>query len=135
LRPFTHKPPLSSKIKYSARENVLSQWRRINLSPLEKAKGPLGKPVANLLPSVLKQIGLDKRQSDLEILKVWNQVMDPEIVARAKPVNLHKGTLFVTVDNSAWLSEIVRYRSREILNRLQHSFGKDLIQRVSYRAG
>jgi len=34
-----------------------------------------------------------------------------------------------------WLSEIVRYRRKEILSRLQFSFGRDLIQRISYRAG
>ena len=43
--------------------------------------------------------------------------------------------LFVTVDSSVWLSEIVRYRRREILDRLRHCFGADLIKRVSYRAG
>ena len=43
--------------------------------------------------------------------------------------------LFVTVDSSVWLAEIVRYRRKEILDRLQHSFGKDLIVRISYRIG
>ena len=40
--------------------------------------------------------------------------------------------LFVTVDSSVWLAEIVRYRRKEILDRLQHSFGKDLIARISF---
>jgi len=48
---------------------------------------------------------------------------------------LRKGTLFVNVDSSVWLSEIVRYRRREILDRLQHSFGKNVIQRISFRVG
>jgi len=48
---------------------------------------------------------------------------------------LHKGTLFVTVDSSPWLSEIVRYRRKEILARLQHSFGRDLISKISFRVG
>jgi hypothetical protein len=48
---------------------------------------------------------------------------------------VRKGTLFVTVDSSVWLSEIVRYRRKEILDRLQHSFGRELIQRISFRVG
>jgi hypothetical protein len=48
---------------------------------------------------------------------------------------VRKGTLFVNVDSSVWLSEIVRYRRKEILDRLQHSFGRDLIQRISFRVG
>jgi hypothetical protein len=39
------------------------------------------------------------------------------------------------VDNSAWLNEIVRYRRREILSRLQTAFGPDLIQKISFRLG
>jgi predicted nucleic acid-binding Zn ribbon protein len=58
---------------------------------------------------------------------------DPNIVAHAQPTGLRKGTLFVTVDSSVWLSEIVRYRRKEILERLQHSFGRDLIARISFR--
>jgi len=39
------------------------------------------------------------------------------------------------VDSSAWLDEIVRYRRKEILERLQHGFGRDLIARISFRVG
>ena len=78
---------------------------------------------------------LDRRQSDAEVVKVWNQLLDPLIVAHAQPTGLHKGTLFITVDSSVWLSELVRYRRREILDRLQHSFGRDLVARLSFRVG
>ena len=67
--------------------------------------------------------------------KVWNGVLDPNVVAHARPTGLRHGTLFVSVDNHVWLAEIVRYRRREILERLQYSFGPDLIRRVSFRAG
>ena len=59
----------------------------------------------------------------------------PDIVAHAQPTGIRKGTLFVTVDSSVWLDEIVRYRRREILERLQNSFGRDLITRISFRTG
>ena len=50
-------------------------------------------------------------------------------------LGLAKGTLFVCVDSSVWLSEIVRYRRKEILDRLQHSFGRQTICRISFRVG
>jgi len=34
-----------------------------------------------------------------------------------------------------WLTEIVRYRRKEIIERLQHSFGKSVIQKISFRIG
>jgi predicted nucleic acid-binding Zn ribbon protein len=87
------------------------------------------------MPGVLKDLRLDRRQSEAEVAKVWNHLLDPNIVAHAQPTGLHKGTLFVAVDSSVWLSEIVRYRRKEILARLQHSFGRDLISRISFRIG
>ena len=119
----------------AARRRVLAQWRGIDMAPLEKARAPSAPPVGNLLPGVLDKLGLDRRRSDAEVLRVWNHLIDPAIVAHAQPTGLHKGTLFVTVDNSVWLAEIVRYRRREILQRLQSSFGREVIAKISFRAG
>jgi Dna[CI] antecedent, DciA len=127
-------PPLGPP-KRSARERVLAQWRRIDLTPLERVSGIRAKPASALLPGVLSELGMDRRRGEAEIVKVWNSVLDPNIVAHAQPTGLHKGTLFVTVDSSPWLSEIVRYRRKEILARLQHSFGRDLISKISFRVG
>ncbi len=87
------------------------------------------------MPNVLADLRIDRRQSETEILKVWNNQLDPNITAHAHPTGLRNGTLFVTVDSSVWLDEIVRYRRREILERLQNSFGRDLITRISFRVG
>jgi len=119
----------------SARQAVLSAWRGVDLAPLEKAKASRAKSTADLMPGVLKEIGLDRRRADAEVGKVWNQLVSPDVAAHAQPVNLCKGTLFVTVDSSVWLDEIVRYRRKEILDRLQHSFGRDLIAKISFRVG
>jgi predicted nucleic acid-binding Zn ribbon protein len=121
--------------KPNVKERTLAAWRRVDLREAEGAAKPSAKKIADLVPAVVKQINLDKKQSDLEILKVWNNLLDPNITAHAKPVNLVRGTLFVKVDSSVWLDEIVRYRRREILSRLQTAFGGDLIQKISYRVG
>jgi predicted nucleic acid-binding Zn ribbon protein len=78
---------------------------------------------------------MDRRRAEAEIVKVWNSAMDPALTAHAQPTGIRKGTVFVTVDSNVWLSEILRYRRREILDRLQHSFGREMVQRVSYRVG
>lgn len=119
----------------AARRRVLAQWRGVDLAPLEKARVPAVKPVGHLLPRVLDQLGLERRRADAEVLRVWQHLIDPNIVAHAQPTGLHKGTLFVTVDSSVWLAEIVRYRRREILQRLQLAFGQEVIRKISFRAG
>ena len=134
-------PPLPRHIpprgpgKVTPRQRVFAQWRGIDLAPLERAQAWRAQPASSLMPRVLSELRIDQRRAEAEIVKVWNHLLDPEIVAHAQPTGLHKGTLFVTVDSSVWLSEIVRYRRKEILDRLQHSFGRDFITRISFRVG
>jgi predicted nucleic acid-binding Zn ribbon protein len=117
------------------RQRVFAEWRGIDLAPLEQAQSSRAQPASAVLPRVLADLRLDQRQAEAEVMKVWNQLLDPDIVAHAQPTGLRKGTLFVAVDSSVWLSEIVRYRRKEILDRLQHSFGRDFIARISFRVG
>jgi len=114
---------------------VLAQWRGLDLAPIETAQAACARPLGELIPRTLTALGLDRRLEEAQVAKVWDQLLDPNIVAHAKPTGLRRGTLFVSVDSSVWLDEIVRYRRREILQRLQHSFGPDLIKRISFRVG
>jgi predicted nucleic acid-binding Zn ribbon protein len=121
--------------KASPRRRILAQWRGIDLAPLEKGQALRARSASQILTGVLSSVRIDKRRAEAEVVKVWNDLLDPNIVAHAQPTGLRKGTLFVTVDSSVWLSEIVRYRRKEILDRLQHSFGRDLITKISFRVG
>lgn len=121
--------------KRSSRQRALAAWRGVDLAPLETARQARAKSAGAVLPGVLSELRIDSRRAEAEIIKVWNNLLDPDIVAHAQPVGLRKGTLFVNVDSSVWLGEIVRYRRKEILDRLQHSFSRDLITRISFRVG
>jgi hypothetical protein len=130
FRSFRPPPPAPS-----ARQKVLAQWRRWDWSAEENTRRPSTKSAGEIMPKVLAGLGLERRQAEAEILKVWNHQLDPNIAAHARPTGLRRGTLFVSVDSNVWLDEIVRYRRREILERLQNSFGRDLVARISFRCG
>ncbi|HEX5222990.1 MAG TPA: DUF721 domain-containing protein [Verrucomicrobiae bacterium] len=121
--------------RINARQRVLAQWRGTDLTPLEIAQADRSRKAGDVVSHVLKGFRVEQRRSEIEIVKVWNNLIDPTITAHAQPVGLNKGTLFVNVDNNVWLSEIVRYKRKEILERLQHSFGRELIARISFRIG
>lgn len=127
-------PPPKKTFVY-ARNRVLAQWRGVDYGPLEIARATPARRPGDILPGLMKELRLDARQAEAELVKVWNASIDPVVTAHAQPANLHKGTLFVNVDSSAWLNEIVRYRRKEILDRLQHSFGKAVVQKISFRIG
>ena len=138
LRPsvvnFSAMPP-PRKNPVAARAKILAQWRGVDYAPLEKARATPARLPGEILPGLMKELRLDARQAEAELVKVWNDLIDPVVTAHAQPANLHKGTLFVNVDSSVWLTEIVRYRRKEILDRLQHSFGKSVVQKLSFRIG
>ncbi len=127
-------PPIGPP-RLNSRQRVLAQWRGVDLSPQEIAGKHSEKSAHDLLPKVLQDLRMDRRRAEAEILRVWNNLMDPSVAAHSQPTGLNKGTLFVTIDSSVWLDEIVRYRRKEILDRLQHSFGREMIKKVSYRVG
>jgi predicted nucleic acid-binding Zn ribbon protein len=135
LKPPLKKFPPRGPGKSSARARVLTQWRGVDLEPLEKARAIAAQSAGDVLPKLMVDLRLDSRRAEAEVVKVWNEQIDSTVTAHAQPANLHKGTLFVNVDSSVWLTEIVRYRRKEILERLQNSFGKSVVQKISFRIG
>jgi hypothetical protein len=127
-------PPLGPP-RLGPRQRVLAEWRGQNLAPLEVIRGRPPKPVSAVMQRLLTDLRMDRRQAEAEIARSWNNLIDPTLTAHAQPTGLHKGTLFVTIDSPVWRDEIVRYRRREILDRLQHAFGREMIARISFRVG
>ena len=135
MAPPPRRIPPRGPLKTSARQRVLAQWRGADFAPLEIAQALRVRGVGEVVPQVLSGLRLEQRRAEAEIVRVWNSLLDPNIVAHAQPVGIRNGTLFVNVDSNVWLSEIVRYRRKEILDRLQHSFGRNVITRISFRIG
>ena len=122
-------------LQRSPRQRILAQWRGADWTPLEIAQASCARSAGDVVPKLFSGLHLEQKRAEVEVVQVWNHLLDPNLVAHAQPVGLRKGTLFVNVDNSTWLSEIVRYRRKEILERLQHSFGRERIARISFRVG
>jgi predicted nucleic acid-binding Zn ribbon protein len=134
LPPFRNSPAIGAP-RLSSRQRVVAQWRGADVTPLEEARKNRCKPASDVMPALLKDLRMEFRRAEAEVIKVWNHLLDGNIVAHAQPTGLRNGTLFVTVDSSVWLDEIVRYRRKEILDRLQHSFSREIIKKISFRVG
>jgi predicted nucleic acid-binding Zn ribbon protein len=119
----------------TARARTLDQWRGRGFTSAETAWKSPAKSMETILPGVLSHLRLEQRLDESKIQTIWSQILDPTLVAHAQPAGFAKGTLFVNVDSSVWLNEIVRYRRSEILERLQTALGKTVVQRISFRIG
>ena len=121
--------------KISARQKILAQWRGVDLAPIETARAVRARDAGKIVSKVLADLKMDSRRADIEIVKVWNESIEPAVTAHAQPVNVCKGTLFVTVDSDVWKYEIIRYHRKEILKRMQYSFGLGKIKKIHFRVG
>jgi len=117
------------------KDQVLRDWRGMDLRPIEKAYVDQAVSAGTVIRNVLGSLKLDRRRAETEVIKVWNQTIDPAVTEHAQPSGIRKGTLFVSVDSSVWLDEIVRYRRHEILKRMQLAMSRDMIQKISFRIG
>ncbi len=132
-QPLNRFVPAKGPPRASSKQRALAQWRGVDLAATEKARQSSAKAAETLMPKVLAGLRMDKRRGEAEIVRVWNNSLDPTITAHAQPVGINRGTLFVNIDSSVWLDEIVRYRRKEILDRLQNSFGRGVVTRISFR--
>lgn len=132
--PFRFLPPLGPPPR-SARDRVLAQWRGADWGEWERSLQVRMRTPADVLPKLLAELRLDQRREEAEILRVWQELMDPEVATHARPTGLKSGTLFVSVDSNAWLAELVGFRRQDILRRLQQVFGPTRIRQISFRVG
>jgi hypothetical protein len=62
--------------------------------------------MAAILPGVLRDRGWEAQVELHSIFPHWAEVVDADTAAHAEPLKIVKGTLWVEVENSAWLQQI-----------------------------
>jgi len=90
--------------------------------------------VGDILPTVLKSIGLDQRLREQEILAIWPEVVGEEVAARTQPFKIERGVLHVRVDHSTWMQEL-HFMEREILRKLKEKAPDIELVRIRFGSG
>jgi len=85
------------------------------------------------LSPILKRIGLGEQHWMAALAEQWETLVGADVARHTRPGRVDRGTLFVFVDSSVWLSELVRYGSDEILAKLQKRFHKNRIRSVRFQ--
>jgi predicted nucleic acid-binding Zn ribbon protein len=74
--------------------------------------------IGAVLPSVLRDLGLEKRFSERKLVERWPDVVGAELARRARATRYEKGTLFVFVDHGAWMQEL-HFMEKELVRKLR----------------
>jgi len=83
----------------------------------------------NLINVFLKKNRLENGLLDLEVKKVWFEVMDNGVANYTRDVNLKNKTLYVKL-NSPALREELSYGKEKLINIINQKFKNEIINKI-----
>jgi len=113
------------------RARVLHEWQPFGINP----NIPTGSPASQLVPQVMKKLGLEQRLQQSQVFFLWSEIVGSDIARHAQPVSLRNGLLVVTVDHPVWLQELSRYHKPLMLQKVQERVGKKAVRDICFRIG
>lgn len=106
------------------RERYGSHYRYIPPANIRQA--------GDLIPGVLKKMGLESESRLSDISKCWEDIAGTTNASHSRPGRWEKGVLTVYVDHHVWLSELKRVASASLLKRLQERMGKSAVRQLRF---
>jgi hypothetical protein len=94
----------------------------------KKQLTPIGDIIANLLTDGTLPFDPD----DVDIWKVWDEVVGQTISESARPSRIRKGCLRVTVSDPIWLQEL-NFLESTIREKLNERLGRIAVDRIDFR--
>ena len=85
--------------------------------------------IKNLINVFLKKNRLENGLLDLEVKKVWFEVMDNGVANYTRDVNLKNKTLYIKL-NSPALREELSYGKEKLINIINQKFKNEIINKI-----
>lgn len=96
---------------------------------------PTGKPIAELLPAILRKMGhAFEIRADL-ILAAWADVIGEKMAPMTQAVSFQEGILTVKVKNSTLLSLLTQHEKPRLLQSLREKFPTVKFMNINFRMG
>lgn len=92
-------------------------------------------PIGEVLGSLLRKLGLERRAREARIALEWERVVGERIARHSKPVGVRGRTLLVNVDSSVWLAELDRFFKDAMLEKIRAELGEKPIRDIRFRIG
>ncbi len=82
-------------------------------------------PLDSSFTRVIYHLGGEKHQRFIHLYLCWKAVVGELLAERSHPVKLDKNTLFVRVENNAWMQELILLKTK-ILKKYHAVYHEDL---------
>lgn len=106
-------------MKRAWRKRLLEEWRGVPEEPMTKETA---QPIGDLLPGVMKKLGLTERYAEEEMARAWTQIVGHPLCVQAVPVGLRRRVLHVRIVQPT-IHYVIEGMREEILAGLKQRFG------------
>ncbi|MCZ6820821.1 MAG: DUF721 domain-containing protein [Calditrichaeota bacterium] len=89
------------------------------------------KTLGSSLFGFLRQMGMETRVKEFEVLGKWPEIVGEKIAGVTTPQRVSEGILFVKVKSSSWRNELV-YMKQGILSRIDKEVGRGVIKDIRF---
>jgi len=91
-------------------------------------------PVGDVIASLMTDGTLPYRPDDVEIWRVWKEVVGQTYAENAQPSKIRKKQLTITVTDSIWLQELTFYKET-ILEKINQTLGRKAVDGIKIVVG
>jgi predicted nucleic acid-binding Zn ribbon protein len=114
------------------RTKVLSEWRgyREKAPAADRTQG-----VSDALEKVMRQLGLQERLTESQILGAWKEIVGEWFALHTHPDRLRDGVLIVRVVQSSVQFELERNWKPKIIQKLKARLPGTRIREIKFRVG
>lgn len=88
--------------------------------------------VGDLMPGLIKKMGLEDTSRLAEIQDMWVEVAGAGNAAHATPGRWESGVLIVYVDQPIWLAELKRFAARPLEKKLKERLGPRVLKAIRF---
>lgn len=92
------------------------------------------RPLGELLQEGAAGLGLGGRLREIEIWRIWPEVVGPVVACRAQPLRIINGTLTVAVSGGPWMQEL-SFLKGMMKERLNNRLGGEVVREIVLRSG
>jgi len=100
---------------------------------MEKDK-PDFTPLKDVIAALLTDGTLPFKQDDVNLYKVWAEVVGTAISVSARPSRIKQRRLRVTVSDPIWLQEL-SYSEESIRKKLNRKLGRTAVDKIEFKVG
>ena len=87
--------------------------------------------LGDLLPVVLRGLGLERGLEGWRAVEAWDVAVGPAIARHARAVSFQDGALVVEVEGSAWRYEL-GFLERDLVGRVNQHLGSTVVKRLRF---